>query len=161
MTPTFDPARDLHISRIIRASPAAIWRAWTDPRCFEQWWVPAPAICKVVEMDVRPGGALTTHFSEGGGAFVPHLDACFLDVVENERIVLTNALVKGWRPATQPFMTAIVTLKQLAEGTEYAAHVMHKDGEQKELHARLGFDDGWGTVIGQLARIVESAGGGG
>jgi len=157
VTPNFDPTRDLKISRTIRAAPSAIWRAWTDPRSFERWWVPAPALCKVVEMDVRPGGALVTHINEHDAGFAPHLDACFLDVVEHERIVFTNALMRGWRPAAHPFMTAIITLTPCAEGTKYAAHVMHKDGEQQQLHARLGFDDGWGTVIAQLARVVESA----
>lgn len=156
MTPTFDAARDLRISRVIRARPTAIWRAWTDPRKFEQWWVPAPATCRTVAMDLRPGGALTTHISEGGAPFAPHLDACFLELVEDTRLVFTNALVQDWRPALQPFMTAIITLLPHADGTEYTAHVMHKDPAQKTKHAQLGFDDGWGTVIGQLARLVES-----
>jgi uncharacterized protein YndB with AHSA1/START domain len=151
----FDATRDLAISRIIKAPRAAIWRAWTDRRSFEQWWVPAPAQCRVVEMDVRPGGAMTTEISENGGAFVPHLSACFLAVEDLERIVFTNALVGGWRPAEQPFMTAIVTLRDHAEGTDYAAHVMHKNDADRKMHDELGFFDGWGTVIGQLAHLVE------
>ncbi len=158
MTPTFDPTRDLRLSRVIRAAPAAIWRAWTDAASFARWWVPAPAICKVVEMDLRPGGALITQISEDGAAFAPHLDACFLELVEERRLVFTNALVKGWRPAEQPFITAVITLAPHPDGTEYGAHVMHKDGAQQQLHAQLGFDDGWGTVITQLARLVEPAG---
>ena len=48
--------------------------------------------------------------------FAPHLSACFLDVDEHERIVFTNALVGGWRPAEQPFMTAIITLRTIRRG---------------------------------------------
>lgn len=155
VTAHFDPKRDLRISRTIRAEPSAIWRAWTDPSSFEKWWVPAPARCKVLEMDLRPGGALTTHISEGDTSFAPHLDACFLEVVENQRIVFTNALVKGWRPALEPFMTAVIELKRHPRGTEYTALVMHKDSEQRDRHEQLGFNDGWGTVIGQLAQLVE------
>lgn len=155
MSGTFDAARDLTISRIIQAPRAALWRAWTDPRSFEQWWVPAPARCRVVEMAVRPGGAFATEISENGEAFVPHLNACFLAVEEPERIVFTNALVGGWRPAEQPFMTAVVTLRDHPQGTEYAAHVMHKNDADRKMHDELGFFDGWGTVIGQLARLVE------
>lgn len=155
MTNDFDPERDLTISRIIRAEPSAIWHAWTDPRLFEQWWVPAPARCKVIEMDVRPGGALITHFSPDDGELGPHLDACFLEAVPYQRIVFTNALVKGWRPAPDPFMTAVVELRRHAEGTEYTAHVMHKDRAQRDRHDELGFADGWGTVIAQLATLVE------
>ena len=155
MSGNFDATRDLAISRIIKAPRAAIWRAWTDRRSFEQWWVPAPAKCRVVEMEVRPGGAFTTEISEKGGAFTPHLSACFLDTRELERIVFTNALVAGWRPAEQPFMTAIVTLADHPQGTLYAAHVMHKNDADRKMHDELGFLDGWGTVIGQLAQLVE------
>lgn len=158
MTPAFDPALDLQINRVIKAPRAAIWRAWTDPRRFEQWWVPAPARCRVAAMDPRPGGALTTLISEDGGPFVPHLSACFLAMDEPERIVFTNALVAGWRPAEQPFITAIITLAEHPDGTDYAAHVMHKSDADRAMHQDLGFYDGWGTVIGQLAALVEGQG---
>ncbi|HKS57669.1 MAG TPA: SRPBCC family protein [Steroidobacteraceae bacterium] len=155
MIPAFDPTRDLQISRYIRAPRSAVWRAWTDPRSFEQWWVPAPAKCRVQEMQLRAGGAFVTRISEHGGDFVPHLNACFLAVEDSRRIVFTNALVAGWRPAEQPFMTAIVTLEDHEQGTRYAAHVMHRSSSDRDMHEEMGFFDGWGTVIGQLAQQVE------
>lgn len=150
-----NPDLDLTISRLIKAPRSVIWNAWTDPASFEQWWVPAPARCKVVEMDLRPGGAFVTRISEGGGAFAPHLDACFLAVDDLQRIVFTNSLVAGWRPAENPFMTAVITLQDHPEGTDYAAHVMHKSNADRNMHEEMGFHDGWGTVIEQLARLVE------
>ncbi|NVD37324.1 SRPBCC family protein [Ensifer sp. HO-A22] len=150
-----DPDLDLTIARLIKAPRSMIWNAWTDPARFEQWWVPAPARCRVVDMDLRPGGAFVTRISEGGGAFAPHLDACFLAVDDHERIVFTNSLVVGWRPAENPFMTAIITLKDHADGTDYAAHVMHRSNADRTMHEEMGFYDGWGTVIGQLAGLVE------
>ena len=70
---SLNPELDLTISRLIKAPRRLVWSAWTDPASFEQWWVPAPAKCKVVEMDLRPGGAFVTEISENGGAFAPHL----------------------------------------------------------------------------------------
>jgi uncharacterized protein YndB with AHSA1/START domain len=150
-----NPELDLTISRVIKAPRSLVWNAWTDPASFEQWWIPAPATCKVVEMDLRPGGAFVTKMSENGGAFTPHLSACFLAVDDRERLVFTNALVGGWRPAEHPFMTAIITLKDHPQGTEYHAHVMHKSNADRNMHEKLGFYDGWGTVIEQLAALVE------
>jgi uncharacterized protein YndB with AHSA1/START domain len=150
-----DPELDLTISRVIKAPRPAVWRAWTDRASFEQWWVPAPARCKVVEMDLRPGGALVTRISENGGEFAPHLSACFLAIDSLERIVFTNALVGGWRPAERPFMTAIITLRDHPMGTDYVAHVMHKSNADRNMHEELGFYDGWGTVVEQLAKLVE------
>lgn len=155
MKRAINPELDLTISRIIKAPRAAVWSAWTDPRKFEQWWIPKPALCRVVEMELQPGGGLVTQISENGAAFTPHLDACFLAVDEGARIVFTNALTGGWRPAEQPFITAIITLGDHPEGTEYFAHVMHKSGADRKLHDELGFHDGWGTVVGQLAGLVE------
>ena len=149
------PDLDLTTSRVIKAPRSAIWNAWTDPASFEQWWVPAPARCKVLAMELRPGGSFVTQISEDGGDFRPHLSGCFLAVDDLERIVFTNALVGGWRPAEQPFMTAVITLRDHPMGTEYVAHVMHKNDADRNLHEELGFYDGWGTVIEQLARLVE------
>jgi uncharacterized protein YndB with AHSA1/START domain len=149
------PDLDLTISRVIKAPRSAIWRAWTDPASFEQWWVPAPAKCKVLEMDLRPGGSFVTQISEDGGDFMPHLNGCFLAIDDLERIVFTNALVGGWRPAEQPFMTAIITLRDHLKGTEYVAQVMHKNNADRNLHEEMGFYDGWGTVTEQLTRLAE------
>ena len=150
-----NPELDLTLTRVIKAPRQAVWSAWTDPSSFAQWWVPAPATCRVVAMDLQPGGAFETQISEDGGAFTPHLSACFLAVDEGERIVFTNALVGGWRPAEQPFMTAIITLRDHPQGTEYVAHVMHRNGADRDTHEAMGFHDGWGTVAEQLAALVE------
>jgi uncharacterized protein YndB with AHSA1/START domain len=155
MTTSSNPELDLTITRRIKAPRSAVWQAWTDRASFEQWWIPAPARCRVVAMDVAPGGALVTQISEDGGDFVPHLSACFLAVDPLERIVFTNALVGGWRPAEQAFMTAIITMRDHAEGTDYAAHVMHKSRADRDMHEKMGFHDGWGAVTRQLAALVE------
>jgi uncharacterized protein YndB with AHSA1/START domain len=150
-----NPDLDLTISRVIRAPRQAIWQAWTDPAQLAQWWIPAPARCQVQALDVRPGGAFETLYSEDGEQFGPHVSGCFLDVVEGERLVFTDTLLAGWRPAESSFMTAVITLRDHPDGTEYAAHVMHKSQADRDNHEEMGFFDGWGTVIEQLAALVE------
>ena len=152
---SLDPQRDLEITRIIKAPRSAVWQAWTDPSQFSQWWIPAPALCRVQRMEVRPGGALLTEMSEDGKTFGPHMDACYLAVEEGRKLVLTNALSGGWRPAESPFMTAVITLDDHDQGTAYRALVMHKDPETRAWHEEMGFFDGWGTVAAQLAALVE------
>ncbi len=155
MTRSPNPQLDLTISRIIKAPRAVIWRAWTEPASLEQWWLPAPARCKVEKLEPRPGGAFETRMSENGGPFQPHVTGCFLAVEDRERIVFTDTLTGGWRPAEQPFMTAIITLRDHPEGTDYGALVMHKSKADRTLHEEMGFYDGWGTVIEQLAALAE------
>lgn len=155
MNQTFNPTLDLVITRVIQAPRAAVWRAWSDPSSFAQWWVPAPAQCKVVAMELSPGGAFVTQISENGGDFMPHLNGCFLAVDAAERLVFTTCLVSGWRPAEEPFITAIIRFLDHPLGTEYVAHVMHKNNTDRNNHEEMGFYDGWGTVIEQLTNFVE------
>jgi uncharacterized protein YndB with AHSA1/START domain len=153
-----DPELDLTLERIIRAPRVAVWKAWTDPAQFEQWWVPAPAVCRVERLEVRPGGAMVTQLSDDGDQFGPHLDAVILVADELERIVFTNAIDSNWRPVSpQPIaMTAEVLLADHPDGTDYRIVVRHGDPASRARHAELGFADGWGTVTKQLAAVVEA-----
>jgi uncharacterized protein YndB with AHSA1/START domain len=153
-----NPDLDLTLGRVIKAPRAVVWRAWTDPRSLEQWWLPAPTRCEVVRLEVAAGGAFVTRLSEDGAAFVPHLDACFLTVDELERIVFTNAVDSRWRPASpEPVaMTAEITLHDHPEGTDYRVTVRHADPAARARHEELGFADGWRMVTGQLASLAEA-----
>jgi uncharacterized protein YndB with AHSA1/START domain len=155
MTASAHPELDLTVSRIIKAPRLAVWNAWADPSSFEQWWVPAPEVCRVVEMELRPGGSFRTEISQDGAEFGPHITGCFLAVDALERIVFTDALIAGWRPAKSSFVTAVITMKDHPDGTEYTATAMHRDAGDRDRHEELGFHDGWGTVIRQLAELVE------
>ena len=156
MSTPVNPELDLTFARVIRAPRAAVWQAWTDPRQLEKWWIPAPARCRVVDLELRPGGAFTTHMSENGGDFMPHVSGCFLAVEPMARLVFTTALVGGFRPG-EPWltMTANLAFSDHPEGMTYAAHVMHRSPKDRAEHDKLGFHEGWGTVAAQLARLVE------
>lgn len=148
----------LSIVRIVKAPPALLWDAWSDADSLAQWWIPAPMHCRILALDLRAGGSFRTEMSEDGNLFTPHLDACFLDVVPGERIVFTTALRGGWHPADDPFMviTAIITLTAHAKGTCYEAQVLHRTAAERDRHQEMGFFDGWGTGIDQLARLTEA-----
>lgn len=156
--PSYDPALDLTVERVIRAPRHSIWCAWTDPALLQRWWVPAPTTARIEELDVRPGGGFVTYMSENGRDFVPHTDGIFLVVEEERRIVFTNAISSGWRPATPApvAMTAEVVLGEHPDGTDYRVVVRHGDPSAREHHETLGFFDGWGSVTRALATLVEN-----
>lgn len=147
---------DLTISRLIKAPPAAVWQAWSDPRHFEQWWIPAPIECKAVKLDLRPGGGFETLMREGQGEFQPHVEGCFLEIVPERRLSFTTSLVEGWRPG-EPWLalTAIMTFTPEAGGTRYTADVLHRNEAESAKHEEMGFYEGWGSAIGQLAALLE------
>ena len=63
---------------------------------------------------------------------------------------------KGWQPF-EPFLavTAILTLTPQDGGTLYAAQVLHRSASDAAKHDAMGFQQGWGTAIAQLATLVE------
>jgi uncharacterized protein YndB with AHSA1/START domain len=47
---------DLVINRTFNAPRELVWRAWTDPNMFSQWWGPKAYSAPVVKIDFREGG---------------------------------------------------------------------------------------------------------
>lgn len=149
---------ELIIRRTICAPRSAVWKAWTDREHFDKWWIPEPIVCRTIKMELKPGGGFETHMSEDCGAtFKPHVEGCFLDIVPGERIVFTTSLTQGWRPF-EPWLalTAIITMEDEGPHTRYTSRVLHKNAEESRKHAEMGFDEGWGTTIGQLGRVAAS-----
>jgi uncharacterized protein YndB with AHSA1/START domain len=150
MTMTLESA--LTIDRFIAAPPARVWKAWSRPEHLEKWWIPAPIECRVIKLDLKPGGGFETRMREGGGDFRPHVEGCFLEVVPQARLVFTTVLAEGWRPI-EPWLalTAIITFTAEGDGTRYGARVLHRNAAEARKHEEMGFQQGWGTAIGQLA----------
>ena len=150
---------ELTISRFINAPPAIVWKAWSTPEHLAKWWIPSPIECKVIKLDLIPGGGFVTRMREGGGDFQPHVDGCFLEIVPENSLIFTTVLTEGWQP-TDPWLalTAIITFEAEGSGTRYASRVLHKNPEDSRKHEDLGFHDGWGTAIDQLAGFVEQTG---
>ena len=149
---------ELSISRFINASPARVWNAWSDPRHLEKWWIPHPMECKVLKLDLRPGGGLETLMREGTGDFGPHVTGCFLDIVPEQRMVWTTCLSDGWQPA-EPWLAVTADISFIPEGTGtiYSARVLHKNAEDCKKHDDLGFEMGWGTAIEQLGVYLQKS----
>lgn len=63
----------------------------------------------------------------------------YLEVVENQRLVFTDAYSTAWEPSQQPFMTVILTFQEEAGKTRYTARVRHWTGADREMHEKMGF----------------------
>ena len=144
-----DPATDLELVRELRAPRALLWACWTDPRHLPQWFVPKPHKVASCEIDLRVGGACNTTFDIEGNLM--ENKGVYLEVIPGEKLVFTDTYEAGWKPAPEPFMTAIVTFEDLGGGvTRYRAVARHRNPEAAKSHAEMGFHDGWGTVASQL-----------
>lgn len=154
-----NPDLDLSLERFVRAPRSVVWRSWTDPDRLARWWLPSPTRC-LERLDVAPGGEFVTSMSDDGVEFRPHLDACFLAVTDGERLAFTNAVNSRWRPTTPDLvaMTAVITMLDHPDGTDYRILVKHRDTASRARHGALGFADGWGAVTTQLAAVAEREG---
>lgn len=65
--------RSLTLTRLIKASPAKVWRCWTDPAILPQWFGPEGHWCETRSIDLREGGAwvFQMFWSQGRGLAEP------------------------------------------------------------------------------------------
>lgn len=154
MTDDLDPSLDLVLERDLAAPRELIYACWTTPEHLMQWFVPKPHKVTACTLDVRVGGACNTTFEVEGN--VMENNGVYLEVIPNEKLVFTDTYTVGWKPAPEPFMTAIVTFEDAGPGrTLYRAVARHRNPEAAKQHADMGFQDGWGTVAAQLEAYAQ------
>jgi len=156
MTPratTSTEGRELILTRIIDAPRDKVFRAWTEPELLKQWFAPLPWTTSKAETDTRAGGAsLIVMRSPEGNEFPSR--GVYLEVVQNERLVFTDAFTKDWEPSEKPFMTVILTFEEIEGKTRYTARVRHWSVADREAHEKMGFHAGWAVCAEQLAEVV-------
>jgi len=151
-----DPRLDLVLDRVVDLPQASIWRAWTEPELIKQWFCPAPWTVIDCGIDLRPSGLFRTVMRSPEDQEFTNV-GCYLEIVENERLVWTDALAPGYRPAERPFFTGIITLSPEGAGTRYHVIARHKDEATRKSHEDMGFDDGWSICLDQLVKLMKAA----
>jgi uncharacterized protein YndB with AHSA1/START domain len=146
--------RELTLTRIFDAAPQKVYRAWTEPELLMQWFAPLPWTTPRAELEVHPGGTNLIVMRSPEGEDFPN-QGVYLEVVENERLVFTDAYTRAWEPAQQPFMTVVLTFKDLGGKTHYTASVRHWTVADRERHEQMGFHQGWGQCADQLAELLK------
>ncbi|KYF85249.1 SRPBCC family protein [Sorangium sp. So ce296] len=149
--------RDLVLTRIIDAPREKVFKAWTDPELLKKWFAPQPFTTPFAELDVRPGGASLIVMRDPQGNEYPN-KGVFLEVVENERLVFTDAYTRAWEPSEKPFMTVILTFEDQGGKTKYTARARHWTVADREAHEKMGFHEGWGQCAAQLEAVVRANG---
>ncbi|MFW6201827.1 MAG: SRPBCC family protein [Gemmatimonadota bacterium] len=159
-----DPRLDLVLERVVDVPPELVWEAWTQPEHLKEWFTPAPWSTVECEIDLRPGGMFRTVMRSPEGREVDGGAGCYLEVVENERLVWTTALEPGYRPARRSggadaadlVFTAVITMEPHGTGTKYTAIAMHPDEAGRDAHDRMGFHEGWGKALDQLVAHAKT-----
>ena len=89
------------------------------------------------------------------GAAMDEGPGCIL-VAEPERVLaFTDAMRPGFHPTGAGFLTGVYLLAPTEAGTKVTARALHAGPETRAQHAEMGFFEGWGTAIDQLAVLAQ------
>lgn len=145
--------RELVILRYVEAPPEKLYRAWTQPDLLKQWFAPLPYTTPVADLDVRPGGSSLIIMRGPDGTDLPN-PGVYLEVVPNQKLVLTDAYTRAWEPSSKPFLTILLTFEDLGGRTRYTARALHWTVGDREMHEKMGFYPGWSQCADQLEALV-------
>lgn len=140
-----DTRPSLTITRFMKAPPARVFAAWTDPAKLIGWFGPDALPTLSAEVDLRPGGKYSIVF-QTLNCETHNAHGEYLEVVENERLVFT------WRWISFPERESLVTLtfKPVDGGTEFTLlHEKLFDEEVRDSHIK-----GWTACLVKLEAFV-------
>ena len=142
----------LRIARVFDAPRERLWREWTRPEAFADWFggpqgeIPLAS----VSMDVREGGAwkATMHF---GGREI-HWHGRYVEVAEPERLVLTVSD----QPGDDPDEIVTVELTDVGDGRTEMILTQGGGGLTAEEYERA--KHGWGGFLDRMSeRLADGA----
>ena len=136
----------LTLARRLKASPAKVFAAWTDPEKIIHWFGPAQTIDGSVEahMDVRVGGSFRMRFKTDDGE-QHEVGGKYIEVLPNERLVFS------WAWHTTPERQSQVTVILKPEGDMTFLTLTHEKFFDEA--ARDGHKRGWTGTLDKLERM--------
>jgi len=146
---------ELSLTRLIDAPRDKLFRCWTEPALLAQWFTPPPWKTTYADADVRVGGSSNIVMQGPDGTEMPSRGV-YLEVVNNEKLVFTDAYTSAWVPSGKPFFTCVLTFEDEGGKTRYTARALHWTAEDCKSHADMGFHEGWGVCTDQLAALAAT-----
>ncbi len=141
----------LTLVRRIKAPPARVFDAWTQPAMLAQWFGPHHTMVETAEVDARAGGRFLIHLREDTGA--RHGVAGTYTIFDPARL-----LVFTWAWVSLPERESRVTVafRPVPEGTEVTlTHDRFADAGTATRHRR-----GWTESLERLDRLHDANTGG-
>jgi uncharacterized protein YndB with AHSA1/START domain len=134
--------------KLIRASRARLFEAWTNPEILKQWFGPENRYCSTAKLDARVGGSYTigVRLKDTPDAAEAIATGRYIRV-EQDRLLHFN-WIPSWNPGEESLVT--VMFEHVTGGTEVT--IRH---ENFPPAAFAGYTEGWHGCLNKLARTVE------
>lgn len=133
----------LTLKRRIKAPPAKVFEAWTDPQKLAIWFGPSHTIAGSIraELDVRVGGRFTVSFQTDDGDR-HQVGGTYREVIPHSRLMFSWA----WHTTPERESLVTITLASDPEGTLLTLH--HEQFFDQQ--ARDGHERGWTGTLEKL-----------
>jgi uncharacterized protein YndB with AHSA1/START domain len=140
--------RAIHLHRVLRTTPAKVYRAFTEAAAMAKWLPPHGFTCEVHHMDARVGGTFRMSFQNFGSGNGHSFGGEYLELVPGERIRYTDRFDDPNLPGV---LEVTVTLKPVLCGTDLS---VTQSGIPEAIPLEM-CTLGWQESLGQLAALVE------
>ena len=154
-----NPERDIMLDRFLQAPPALVWRCWTEPDLFHQWYLPKPWHASNAVLDLRPGGRFSFQVN-GPEGDASQAEGSFLEVIPERKLVFTDLFGPDYAPFEMPDsnlgpnFNAILTFASEGSGTRYRAVARHRNAKDAAMNKEMGFEAGWAMTADQLEALA-------
>ncbi len=138
---------DLHLERLVDATPEEVFDAFTDPAAHREWYLDGPDHEVESTVDLRVGGVWTTSFGPRGA--VPYREENrFSEVVRPTRLVYRSTFTM---PDGSCFDTDLVVTFE-AKGDKTLLTVLQSGFERES--DRNDHQGGWPSFLDRLEQVV-------
>jgi uncharacterized protein YndB with AHSA1/START domain len=140
--------RTVRLHRVLRTTPAKLYRAFLDADALAKWLPPYGFTCRVDHLDARVGGTFRMSFSNFSTGNGHAFGGDYLELIPDELIRYTDRFDDPNLPGT---MEVTVRLKQVICGTEID---ITQAGIPEVIPLEMCYL-GWQESLAQLATLVE------
>jgi uncharacterized protein YndB with AHSA1/START domain len=138
----------LTIKRRLKAPPAKVYAAWTDPEKVKGWMGPGEVKAKSAESDLRVGGRYRWVMVAPSGQELD-VRGVYREIVPNEKLVFTWS----WLSAPERESLVTVLLKPDGDGTLLTlTHEQFFDEDARDQH-----NNGWNGALDKMEKFVAAA----
>ncbi len=138
----------IRLHRVLKASPALVYKAFLDPDALCRWLPPDGYLCKVSHLDARVGGSFKMAFTQFNNGHSHAFGGEYLELVPNELLRYTDVFDD---PNLSGVIEVTVKLKAVSCGTELSVTQAGVPAVIPEEACYLG----WQDSLRHLARLVE------